>query len=422
MVIAELVLVGLLFDWIFQKFKLPGLIGLLFVGIAAGHCGLNILTKQIVSSAVDLTSIALVVILLRAGLEISRQALAKVGSRAVLLAFLPCCLEVATITIAGPWLLGFTYLESAILGGVLAAVSPAVVVPLMVKFIREKRGADKGIPTLVLAGASVDDAVAIVLCTSFIGIYISQETLSSNTVSLPTELACIPVSVITGILVGLIGGVILYKLFDKFNPRATKRVIILVALAFLLKQFEYFIVTYAQIPFSALIAIMSIGFIILEKREHIAHEISAKLGKLWIFAQLILFMLVGASVDVNVAMGAGLTGAAIIALGLLGRTIGVQICLFKSPLNKGERLFVTLSYLPKATVQAAIGATPLIAMQKSGLNTAPGEIILAIAVLSILLTAPLGAFAISYSGKRLLTQSNEDTLGSLSAVKESNPE
>ena len=419
--IAELVILGLIVEWVFRKFKLPGLIGLLLLGVALGKSALGLLGQGVLSASADLRLIALVVILLRAGFEISREALAKVGLRAGLLAFIPCCLEIGVITLSAPWLLGFSYLEGAILGGVLAAVSPAVVVPLMVKFIKEKRGADKSIPTLVLAGASVDDAVAIVLCTSFLGMYVGagQSAQSAQQSSLGANLISVPISVVTGILVGFAVGVVLYKIFDRFNPRATKRVLMLIAIAILLEHFKG-VIDQLGVPFAPLIAIMAIGFIILEKREHAAHEISAKLGKIWIFAQLLLFTLVGAAVDVNVAIKAGLVGAAIIAIGLLGRTLGVQLCLIKSNLTKSERAFVSISYLPKATVQAVMGAVPLLAMQKAKMNEAPGQVILAIAVLSILLTAPLGAFAISFAGKRILTQGTAEDYPQLKAVEESN--
>jgi NhaP-type Na+/H+ or K+/H+ antiporter len=277
---------------------------------------------------------------------------------------------------------------------VLAAVSPAVVVPLMIKFIEEKRGADKGAPTLVLAGASCDDAVAIVLCTSLIAMYTGA---SSNIV---VSLAKIPVSVLTGIGVGLALGTMLHWFFRRFNPRATKRLLIIMGLAVLLLNLEIKLEHF--LPFSALLSLMAIGFIILEREESMAHELSLKLGKLWIFAQLLLFTLVGAQVNLPVAVKAGVAGAAVIAVGLIGRIIGVQLSLLKSAFNTKERIFISLSYLPKATVQAAIGGVPLIAMRAAGMDCAPGEIILAVAVLSILLTAPAGALLIAWGGKKLL--------------------
>ena len=399
--IAELVLLGLVFDWAFRKMKMPGLIGLLLLGALAGPYAFNLLNSETQSISQQLRLLALIVILLRAGFEISGKALKKVGARAVMMSFIPCVCEVAFVTLAAPALLDITRMEAAMLGSVLAAVSPAVVVPLMIGFIEEKRGADKGAPTLVLAGASCDDAVAIVLCTSLVGMYAGQS------VNFGLSLARIPVSVVLGIGAGLGAGILLHWFFSKFDPRATKRVLIILGVAVLLLNIEERIGE--RIPFSALLALMAIGFIILEREERMAHEISSKLGKVWIFAQLLLFTLVGAKVNLPVAAKAGLAGAGVIAIGLAGRIIGVQICLMKSNFNRKERLFVSLSYLPKATVQAAIGGVPLAAMTAAGMNTTPGELILAIAVLSIVLTAPLGAYLISWSGKRLLTVSSDDS-------------
>ena len=398
--IAELVILGLLVEWMTRKLRLPGLIGLLLLGILMGPHLLNRVTPETQAVAADWRLIALVIILLRAGLEISREVLSRVGLRAMLLAVIPCLIEVSVITALAPLLLPLSRLEAAMLGAVLAAVSPAVVVPFMIQFIEEGRGSKRGVPTLVLAGASVDDAVAIVLCSSFIGIYVG------DTVNLVGNIIAMPVSILVGIAAGLGTGVLLCKLFDRFNPRATKRVLILLGLSLLLIKLEQS--GALPIPFAALLAIMAVGFIILEKREHAAHEISSKLGKLWIFAQLLLFIFVGTQVNVGVACHAGARGAALIFMGLLGRSLGVQLCLLGSPLPRNERLFVTLAYLPKATVQAAIGAAPLLAMQAAGMSDAPGQLILAIAVLAILTTAPLGAFAIAWGGKHLLSIDTPD--------------
>lgn len=397
--IAELMLLGLLFDWVFRKMKMPGLIGLLFLGIMIGPYAFNLLNNDIQSVSQELRMLALIVILLRSGFEISRKALAKVGARAVLMSFVPCVCEVACITLAAPALLKISQLEAAMLGSVLASVSPAVVVPLMIQFIEEKRGTDKGTPTLVLAGASCDDAVAIVLCTGFVSMYTGQS------VNIGVSIAKIPVSVVLGIASGLGIGLLLHSFFKKCDPRATKRVLIILGVAIILLQLQDLVEHI--IPFSALLAMMAIGFIILEREERMAHEISSKLGKVWIFAQLLLFTLVGAQVNLPVAAKAGLAGAGVIAIGLVGRTIGVQLCLLKSHFNSKERLFVSIAYLPKATVQAAIGGMPLAAMAAAGMDVGPGEVILAIAVLSIILTAPLGALLIAWSGKRLLAVSNE---------------
>lgn len=393
--IAEIILLGLLADWAARKARLPGLIGLLLLGVCLGPYALGTLNQETQDVAADLRLIALIVILLRAGLEISKEALARSGVRAILMAFVPCLCEVLAVTLAGPLLLPLTRMEAAILGSILAAVSPAVVVPLMIRCIEEGRGAERAVPTMILAGASCDDAVAIVLAMSLLGIHLGEQ------VNIVRQALSIPFSVISGGIIGLLLGVLLYRLFDRFNPRATKRVLILLGLSVVLLHVQHRVE--AWFPFAALISIMAIGFIILEKREHAAHEISAKLGKVWVFAQLLLFTLVGAQVNIPVAIGAGLGGGAVILAGLAGRSIGVQLCLAGSRLTRRERIFAGLSYLPKATVQAAIGATPLIAMQSAGRPAGPGEIILAVAVLSIVLTAPLGAILISWAGRNLLT-------------------
>lgn len=393
--IAEIIVAGLLLDWLFRKMKVPGLIGLLLLGILIGPYALDILDPNMKSVSGDLRIIALIIILLRAGLELSKESLAKVGMRAIMMSFIPCILEISFVTYFAQKILGLTFLESAMLGAVLGAVSPAVVVPIMIKYIEEGRGAKKGIPTLVLAGASCDDAVAIVLCSSFVGMYVGEN------INVAWQLIGVPISITIGIITGLGIGTFLYKVFEKFHPRATKKVLILIGVSVLLVHFEKYIEHF--IPFAALIAVMSIGFIILEKKEKIAHQVSSKLGKIWVLAQLLLFAVVGTQVNISVAFKAGLSGSIVILLGLLGRAIGVQLCLIKSNFNLRERLFIGISYIPKATVQAAIGAAPLIAMQKAGISTFPGELILAVAVLSIIITAPLGAILISWAGDKFLT-------------------
>jgi solute carrier family 9B (sodium/hydrogen exchanger), member 1/2 len=392
--IAEILLGGLAFDWLARKLKAPGLLGLLLLGLLAGPFALNLLDPGIYAVASDLRLVALVVILFRAGFEMNRQQLARVGARAVLLAFVPCLCETATVALVAPLLLPLTRHEAAILGAVLAAVSPAVIVPYMIQFSREGRGTDKGIPTLVLAGASCDDAVAIVLGATLTAAYVGPAP------RLLAPLAALPVSVATGVLSGLAIGYGLHRFFKAANPRATKRLLVLLALAVLLTKAQAALEPH--VPYSALMAIMAIGVMIYELEVRAAAELSEKLGKLWIFAQLLLFVLVGAQVNLRVAGSVGLAGAAVIGAGLAGRSLGVGLCLLRSELTARERLFVALAYVPKATVQAAVGAAPLAAMAAAGLGTAPGETILAVAVLSILLTAPAGAALISLGGRRLL--------------------
>ncbi len=394
--LAEILILSLLIDWLFRKIKIPGLVGMLLLGILFGPYVLNFMSKDLMQISADLRMIALIVILLRAGLEMSKDVLHRVGKQALLLSFIPATFEGVAITLLAPLFLKLTYMESAMLGAILAAVSPAVVVPLMIQFIEEKKGTKKGIPTLVLAASSVDDIFVIVVYSILIGIY------TGSNVNIYWKLLGIPISIILGIGVGLIVGWLLYKLFKKYNPRATKRMLILLSISILLVRVEHSLEHILQ--FSALLAVMSMGFIILEKRQDYAHELSAKLSKLWIFAEIILFTMVGAQVNIKVALKSGINGAILIFLALIARSIGTYLCLIGSHLNLKERIFVVISYIPKATVQAAIGSAPLIAMKFAGMDTRPGEIILAMAVLSILLTAPVGAWAITLYGNKVLEQ------------------
>ena len=392
--IAELLILGLVVDWAFRKLTVPGLVGMLFLGILFGPYALGLVNPELLTVSVDFRLIALIIILLRAGFELSKDTLNRVGGRVLLLAVVPAVVESVVIMVLGPPLLGLSLLESAILGSILAAVSPAVVVPLMIRFMEQGKGAEKGIPTIVLAAASLDDVFVIIVYSVLIGIY------TGSSANIAWQLAGIPISILTGTVAGLVIGAILFWLFRRFNPRATKRVLVLLALSVLLVRAE--LVMQSWVPFAALLAVMAMGFIILEKDEHMAHEISAKLGKIWVFAEIVLFTMVGAEVNLQIALEAGLAGAVIIGLGLIVRSIGTYACLLGSDLNKQERMFVVVSYLPKATVQAAIGGAPLAAMVLAGMDTAAGEIILAVAVLSIVLTAPLGAWAISVTGDKVL--------------------
>ena len=276
----------------------------------------------------------------------------------------------------------------------MAAVSPAVVVPQMIDFARRKMGARKGIPTFVIAASSIDDVFVIVIFSVLIGLYTGAR------VSLLRTLGGIPVSIGTGILVGTAAGWVLYRLFDRFNPRATKRLLFILGVSVALVTVAPAIE--GHVPFAALLAVMAMGAVILEKNEYMAHEISSKLNKVWVFAEILLFTLVGAQVNVSVAMEAGLAGSLLIVLALVARSVGTYACLLGSDFTPGERFLVVISYLPKATVQAAIGGAPLLAMQAAGMPTGPGQVILAVAVLSILLTAPLGAWAIARVGNRVL--------------------
>ncbi|NLX14841.1 MAG: sodium:proton antiporter [Phycisphaerales bacterium] len=409
--IAEIIVLGLIVDWVLRSFRIPGLIGMLLVGVFLGPNVLDYLDSDLLAIGSDLRLIALIVILLRVGFELSRSTLHRVGGRVLLLAFIPATFEGIMITLAGPYLLGLTLLESAILGSVLAAVSPAVVVPAMIRFIKERKGASKAIPSMVMAAASVDDIYVIVAHSVVIGLYFGSQ------VNITWQVVGVPLSLMLGIATGLVIGIGLCRLFERFNPRATKRVLAIIALSVILVRLQEILAGY--VPFAGLVSAMAIGFVILEKREHMAHEISARLGKVWVFAEIILFAMVGAQVNIAIAWKAGLAGATLIGLGLLARGAATQLCLLNSELNFGERLFVMVAYAPKATVQAAIGAAPLMAMRAAGMDTGPGEIILAVAVLSIILTAPTGAWAIAALGDRVLAVAPESVRDAYDAATES---
>ncbi len=409
--LAELLVLGLIVDWAFRRMAVPGLVGMLFLGVLFGPYVLGRVNPELLAVSGDFRLIALIVILLRAGFELSKDTLNRVGGRVALLATVPAIVEGVAIMALGPPLLGLSLMESAILGSILAAVSPAVVVPLMIRFMEQGKGAEKGIPTMILAAAALDDVFVIVVYSVLIGIY------TGSSVNVAWQLAGIPISILLGVAAGLALGVVLFRVFRRFDPRATKRVLILLGLSVLLVRAEHLLQPW--VAFASLLAVMALGFIILEKDEHMAHEISSKLGKIWVFAEIVLFTMVGAEVDLDVAFEAGLAGTVLIALGLVARSIGAYGCLLGSDLNVSERLFVVISYLPKATVQAAIGGAPLAAMALAGMGTGPGQVILAVAVLSIVLTAPLGAWAISAAGDKILEVAPPNVHDARDAVIES---
>jgi NhaP-type Na+/H+ or K+/H+ antiporter len=349
---------------------------------------LNIIQPELLKISADLRMVALIVILLRGGLELRRETLNRVGKTVVVMSSVPAIFEGIVVTLLAPHFLGISYLEAAILGSILAAVSPAVVVPLMLKFIHQKKGTKKGIPTLILGASAVDDVFVIVVFSILLGIYTGSHS------NIWIKILAIPEAIVLGIALGALTGYILYRLFEKFQLRATKMTIVVIAVSVLLTWIEEELKT--KIAMSALIGIMTIGFILIEKSEIRAHKISHKLTKIWIFAEILLFVLVGAQVNITVAFEAGLAGAALIIVALIGRSIGTYLSVMGTDLSFKERLFCVISYFPKATVQAAIGAVPLEAGLKSG------DIILAVAVLSIVLTAPIGAIGIAKTGDRWL--------------------
>ena len=380
---------GIVLGSIFNHLKLPQLLGMLLTGIILGPYLLNLLDPKILSISTDLRQIALIIILTRAGLNLDINDLKKVGRPAVLMCFVPATFEILGMIIFAPKFLGLGLLDSAILGTVIAAVSPAVVVPKMLKLMEYGYGTEEGIPQLIMAGASVDDVFVIVLFTSFIG-------LASNGTFSALNLIKIPTSIFFGISVGFLCAILLIYFFKKVHIRDSMKVIIILNISFLLVTFEHSLT--GIIGFSGLLAIMSMGTGIQEKNSILAKRLSSKYSKLWIAAEVMLFVLVGATVNIKYALGASIPAILLIMTVIVFRMVGVFLCLLGTSFSYKERLFCMIAYCPKATVQAAIGSIPL----SMGLSS--GNIILTVAVLSILITAPLGAFAIDFSYKKLLNR------------------
>ena len=385
--IALMLLVGMFAGWLCKKVHLPSLLGMILTGILLGPHALNLMDDSILSISSELRRIALIIILTRAGLSLDINDLKKVGRPAVLMCFVPACFEMIGMVVLAPKLLGISILDAAILGAVIAAVSPAVVVPKMLKLMEEGYGTKQGIPQLILAGASVDDVFVIVMFSAFTGL------AQGDTIS-PIRFVKIPVSIVVGIVIGAVIGVVLAKYFEKVHIRDTAKVIILLCISFLLVTAEDKFS--AVIPFASLIAVMCVGIALQKKRSAVAERLSAKYNKLWVGAELMLFVLVGATVDLKYVKAAGVSAVILIFGVLLFRMTGVFVCLLKTKFSGKERLFCMLAYTPKATVQAAIGGVPL------AMGLSCGNIVLTVAVLAILITAPLGAFMIDGTYRKLL--------------------
>lgn len=385
--IALILLVGMSMGWLCRKMKLPGLLGMLATGIVLGPYVLDLLDPSILGISAELRKIALIIILTRAGLGLDLSGLKKIGRPAVLMCFVPASFELFGMLLLAPKLMGLSILEAAVMGAVLAAVSPAVVVPRMVKLMDEGYGVKEGIPQLILAGASVDDVYVIVLFSTFTGMMQGTGVSAIRFIN-------IPVSILLGIAIGLGIGVLLAYFFQKIHMRDTSKVLIILSISFLLVVLEDYLAT--PITFSALIAVMFIGIGLQRKREVVAKRLSAKYGKLWVAAEVFLFVLVGATVNIGYVGKIGIKALIVIAGALVFRMFGVLVCLLGTEIKGKERLFTMLAYTPKATVQAAIGGIPL------ALGFACGESVLAVSVLAIVLTAPLGAFAIDLTYKKFL--------------------
>ncbi len=388
-------LVGLAMGAVCQKLKLPRIIGMLVTGIVLGPYVLNLLDPSILSISADLRKMALVIILLKAGLSLNLDDLKKVGRPAIMMAFVPASLEIIGYLLFAPAILGITRVEAAVMGSVLAAVSPAVVVPRMVQLMENKYGTEKAIPQMIMAGASCDDIFVIVLFTTFL----SMAQGSSADIK---AFANIPVSIILGIILGAIVGYLLYLFFEtayakKHYVRNSMKVIIVLGFSFLLIAIESWLE--GKIAVSGLLAVVSMACVLKMKcTAFVSKRLSEKFGKLWLAAEVILFVLVGAAVDIRYTLEAGIAAVAMIFVALIFRSFGVLLCTVKTNLSAKERAFCVIAYLPKATVQAAIGSVPFAA----GLPC--GKIVLSVAVMAIIITAPLGAFGMDLTYKKILTR------------------
>ena len=385
--IALILLCGLLFGFLFNKIKLPALLGMIIVGIVLGPHALNLIDSSILNISAELRQIALVIILTRAGLSLNINDLKKIGRPAILMCFVPACVEMIGTIIFAPMLFGISIIDAAVMGSVLAAVSPAVVVPRMIKIMDEGYGKDKSIPQLILAGASVDDVFVIVVFTVLTAFASTGEI---NT----TDFLQIPLSIILGVLLGVIVGFLLVLFFKKVHIRDSVKVLIILSVSFLLLEVESLLESI--VPVSALIGIMSMGITVNQKYNVLSKRLSVKYNKLWLGAEIFLFVLVGVAVDINYALNAGVVAVIVVIIALIFRMFGVMLSLVKTNLNKKERLFCMLSYTPKATVQAAIGTIPL------AMGLSCGSVVLTVAVVSILITAPFGAICIDNLYKKML--------------------
>lgn len=385
--LAIIFLSGLLMGEIFKRLHLPSLMGMIIAGIITGPYCLNLIDGNVLNIAPDLRQFALVIILSRAGLTLNIDDLKKVGLSAILMCFIPACFEITATTLIAPIIFDISTIDAALMGAVLGAVSPAVIVPRMIKIMEEGYGTKKSIPQLILAGASADDVFVIVIFTSLLALS------TEGTVSAFSFLQ-IPVSIVLGIITGIVCGILLNEFYKRFELRNVVKLLIILSISFLLVALENNLK--GKLPLSGLLAIMAMGITLFKLNENTAKELSAQYNKLWIAGEIILFVLVGAAVDVSYAVKSGF-GAVIILVGaLLVRMIGVYISVLPAKLNFKERLFCMFAYTPKATVQAAIGAIPL----SMGLSC--GHQILTVAVLAILISAPAGAILVDNTYKKLL--------------------
>lgn len=385
--LAYIFLIAMSLSYILKKIKFPSLLAYIITGIVLGPYVINGIDSSILNISAELRQIALIIILIRAGITLNIEDLKKVGRPAVLMCFVPACFEIIGMCFLAPKLLNISLLDAAIMGTVIAAVSPAVIVPKMIKLIEDGYGKEHSIPQLILAGASVDDVFVIVMFTAFTGLATGENINAWQFIG-------IPISILLGVILGLIVGYILIKLFKKIHMRDTVKVVILLSMSFIMVTVENWLK--GIVPISGLLAVMSMGIMINKKYSILAKRITGKFGKLWVVAEIMLFVLVGASVNIQYALNAGISTIILIILVLLFRMLGVFVCLLKTKITIKERIFCMIAYTPKATVQAAIGGVPL------AMGLGCGEIVLTVAVIAILITATFGAFGIDLSYKKLL--------------------
>lgn len=389
--LALIILVGFALKGIFEKLHLPGLLGMLLAGILLGPYILNLISPEIIAVSNDLREIAMIVILVRVGITLDLHDLKRVGRPAILMSFIPATFEIIAVVFLAPPLLEITYLEAAVLGAVLGAVSPAIIVPKMLHLMEAGYGKKNSVPQMILAGASADDIYVIVLFTSFMGLATGHDFS-------PMQLLSIPLSMITGLIGGIAIGYVLVQVFKRMHMRDTIKVLLILGLAILVMGLEPLIQTW--IPFSGFLAVMAIGGTLLKAYGKLAKRITGKFAKIWVAAELILFVMLGAVVDIRHVTGVGIAALLLILVALAFRSLGVLVSLIRTPLNRKERIFCIIAGIPKATVQAAIGAIPLAA------GLAAGNTILTASVLSILISAPLGAVAIELGYKKLLDKNH----------------
>ncbi len=390
MSLAYVIVFGLIGAWAFKFIRVPGLVGMIVAGVLIGPEGLGLLDDTMLAVSEDLRKIALIIILLRAGLGLNRRVLKDIGKKASALSIIPVMFEGFAVALLTMWLFDFDFVRAGMIGFIIAAVSPAVIVPAMLTLMKRNVGKEKNVPPLVLSAASVDDVVAITMFSTFVSVYFS------TSLNVTFQIMSIPLSVVLGIVLGMAVGYALVWLFIRYRIRDTKKIVLLIAFGILMVGFADALEDYVLV--ASLLGVMALGVMITEFKRPLGERLSLKLDKVWVFAELFLFVLVGAALELSALASVGLLGVVVIAGGVFARSLGVWLATLRSDLNRGERAFVAMAFLPKATVQAAVGAIPL------SLGVPGGEIMLALSVLAIVLTAPVAAALIRIFATRLLGQ------------------